>query len=133
MIMDYRIGSFSTGSGISWPGSREGCGHASPAVALRTIRCPKARRSPFLCKRRRRTTYVYDDNLRLIRAYPSGSATAQVTTYDAADRVLSVTEPDGSWTSATYDAVGNKVTEARAKNGGGVTTDTITYDINMWF
>ena len=70
-------------------------------------------------------TYTYDKNGNL--ASETSHLGTTLYTYDALDRLLSVTEPGGKITEYTYDASGNRATKTE-RHGGAVTRTTYIYD-----
>lgn len=74
------------------------------------------------------TTYSYDDDLRLVSELSAGNTSPRTTEYDAAGHTTKVTEPDGSWVSSTYDADGQKTTEAKPTDTG-TRTDSYVYNL----
>lgn len=68
--------------------------------------------------------YAYDNNGNLLTKLDISGTTSY--TYDALNRLLSVTEPDGKITAYTFDASGNRTTQ-QVTNGSDVTLTEYTY------
>jgi YD repeat-containing protein len=69
--------------------------------------------------------YAYDGNGNMLTKLELKGTTAYI--YDELSRLKKVTEPDGKVTQYTFDAVGNRLTEAVAINNSDTTT---VYDYN---
>lgn len=84
-----------------------------------------------------KVTMSYDGSGRLLattdpRGNEAGQTPADFTTtqtYDAADHVASITQPDGTVASSGYDAVGNLISaETKAPDGTVLKSETFSYD-----
>ncbi|MBA4137238.1 MAG: hypothetical protein C0518_07985 [Opitutus sp.] len=110
-----------------WYPAANGVGYASWESWTYT---PTGQVSEFVNRSGQRLVYTYDNrNRETQRAWDGGVAPTVSTTYDAASRVLTRSNPTGTLTYG-YDAVGRLTSESQAVTGGQTVVVAIIYDVD---
>lgn len=110
-----------------WYPAANGVGYASWESWTYT---PTGQVSEFVNRSGQRLVYTYDNrNRETQRAWDGGVAPTVSTTYDAASRVLTRSNPTGTLTYG-YDAAGRLTSESQAIAGGQTVVVGIVYDVD---